>query len=73
MFLLDQFNMMFAAGAGYKVNPAAQLAVRGINGASAVIAGTGVVNGVYDLYLVSSLHQIRLLFNKFLSIPENWR
>ncbi|KAH8364261.1 hypothetical protein KR084_004986 [Drosophila pseudotakahashii] len=40
-----------AAGAGYKVNPAAQLAVRGINGASAVIAGTGVVNGVYDLYL----------------------
>jgi len=47
-----------AAGAGYKVNPAAQLAVRGINGASAVIAGTGVVNGVYDLYLVRLLHQI---------------
>ncbi|XP_043950916.1 uncharacterized protein LOC108034892 isoform X2 [Drosophila biarmipes] len=40
-----------AAGAGYKVNPAAQLAVKGINGASAVIAGTGVVNGVYDFYL----------------------
>ncbi|XP_043650143.1 uncharacterized protein LOC122618076 [Drosophila teissieri] len=40
-----------AAGAGYKVNPAAQLAVRGINGASVVIAGTGVANGVYDLYL----------------------
>eukprot|EP00099_Drosophila_melanogaster_P029445 NP_788521.2 uncharacterized protein Dmel_CG7730 [Drosophila melanogaster] len=39
-----------AAGAGYKVNPAAQLAVRGINGASMVIAGTGVANGVYDLY-----------------------
>lgn len=42
-----------AAGAGYKVNPAAQLAVRGINGASMVIAGTGVANGVYDLYSVS--------------------
>ncbi|EDW94760.2 uncharacterized protein LOC6534370 [Drosophila yakuba] len=40
-----------AAGAGYKVNPAAQLAVRGINGASVVIAGTGVASGVYDLYL----------------------
>ncbi|XP_017058940.1 uncharacterized protein LOC108099823 [Drosophila ficusphila] len=40
-----------AAGAGYKVTPAAQLAVKGINGASVVIAGTGVANGVYDLYL----------------------
>ncbi|XP_016985231.1 uncharacterized protein LOC108048830 isoform X2 [Drosophila rhopaloa] len=40
-----------AAGAGYRVNPAAQLAVKGINGASVVISGTGVVNGVYDLYL----------------------
>ncbi|XP_017080516.1 uncharacterized protein LOC108114207 [Drosophila eugracilis] len=40
-----------AAGAGYRVNPAAQLAVKGINGASVVIAGTGVVNGVYDMYL----------------------
>ncbi|EDV39581.2 uncharacterized protein Dana_GF10100 [Drosophila ananassae] len=38
------------AGAGYNVNPAAQLAVKGINVGSVVISGTGVVNGVYDLY-----------------------
>jgi len=59
-----------AAGAGYKVNPAAQLAVRGINGASAVIAGTGVVNGVYDLYLVRLLHQIRFRYHYFLPLPQ---
>ncbi|KAH8380120.1 hypothetical protein KR009_009093 [Drosophila setifemur] len=56
-----------AAGAGYKVNPAAQLAVKGINVGSVVISGTGVVNGVYDLYCkigddqaLSSLEMLQL-------------
>ncbi|KAH8286233.1 hypothetical protein KR054_005059 [Drosophila jambulina] len=39
------------AGAGYSINPAAQLAVKGINVGSVVISGTGVINGVYDMYL----------------------
>lgn len=44
------------AGAGYNVNPAAQLAVKGINVGSVVISGTGVVNGVYDLYCVCLMY-----------------
>ncbi|XP_030560885.1 uncharacterized protein LOC115762701 [Drosophila novamexicana] len=34
-----------------EVNAAAQLAVKGINVSSIVLSGTGVANGVYDLYL----------------------
>ncbi|SPP85214.1 uncharacterized protein LOC117587254 [Drosophila guanche] len=37
--------------AGIEVNCAAQFAVKGINVSSVVISGTGVANGVYDLYL----------------------
>ncbi|XP_022213671.2 uncharacterized protein LOC111068490 [Drosophila obscura] len=39
------------AAAGTEVNCAAQFAVKGINVSSIVISGTGVANGVYDLYL----------------------
>lgn len=39
--------------ASAEVNAAAQLAVKGINVSSIVLSGTGVVNSVYDLYLVS--------------------
>ncbi|EDW79405.1 uncharacterized protein Dwil_GK20460 [Drosophila willistoni] len=39
------------ASSGREVHTAAQLAVKGINVSSIVISGTGVVHGVYDLYL----------------------
>ncbi|XP_030385937.1 uncharacterized protein LOC115632825 [Scaptodrosophila lebanonensis] len=39
------------AATGWNVNAAAQLAVKGINVSSIVISGTGVINGVYELYL----------------------
>ncbi|KAH8395352.1 hypothetical protein KR222_010544, partial [Zaprionus bogoriensis] len=40
-----------AVQAGAELNAAAQLAVKGINMSSVVIAGTGVANDVYDIYL----------------------
>ncbi|XP_002135306.2 uncharacterized protein [Drosophila pseudoobscura] len=43
--------MSRVAAAGTEVNCAAQFAVKGINVSSIVISGTGVANGVYDLYL----------------------
>ncbi|XP_002016640.2 uncharacterized protein LOC6591058 isoform X1 [Drosophila persimilis] len=43
--------MSRVAAAGTEVNSAAQFAVKGINVSSIVISGTGVANGVYDLYL----------------------
>ncbi|XP_034490298.1 uncharacterized protein LOC117793946 [Drosophila innubila] len=36
---------------GSKTSLATQLAVKGINVSSIVVSGTGVINGVYDLYL----------------------
>ncbi|KAH8235104.1 hypothetical protein KR032_008801 [Drosophila birchii] len=50
------------AGAGYSINPAAQLAVKGINVGSVVISGTGVINGVYDMYLVRLILINRVIF-----------